>query len=66
MSRNYLGTLTWLDAFIMFFVQGPGGILYGHIVTKKKGLIETSWWNHKQVMTNGTQVKQHNMIVCIL
>jgi hypothetical protein len=47
-------------------VQGLGGILFGHIVIKKKGLIETSWWNHKQVMTNGTQVKQHNMIVCIL
>ncbi len=58
MNRNYLGTLTWLSAFIMFFVQGPGGILYGHIVPKKNKSVETSWLNHKQVMTNGTQVKQ--------
>jgi hypothetical protein len=42
----------------MFFVQGPGGILYGHIVPKKNKSVETSWLNHKQVMTNGTQVKQ--------
>jgi hypothetical protein len=50
----------------MFFVQRFGGILYGHIVTQKKRSIETCWLNHKQVMTNGTQVKQRNMIVCIL